>query len=102
QRVFYKFRDLTAYGTGVSTFVTNLRRFIAFGQEFSSVGDIIRRLKIQPPPGVPFAQFIDSLQNQLTDSITNGTTLTAAFHKSVIQQASGERPFSTSVDQRFG
>lgn len=102
QRSFFKFRDLSGYGAGVSTVVTNLRRFIPFAQEFAGVGDIIRRLKIPPPPGVPFGTFIDSLQNQLNDSITNGTTLTAAFHKSVIQQASGERPFSTSVDQRFG
>ena len=102
QRSFYKYRSFASYGSNVASTMTNLRRFIPFAAEFSGVGDLIRRRKIAPPPGVPFATFLDSLQNQLIDSITSGTTLTAAFHKAVIQQASGERPFSTSVDPTFG
>jgi hypothetical protein len=102
QRAFYKFRSFATYGTSVAGTVTNLRRFIPFAQEFTNVGDILRRLNIKPPAGVPFATWLDAIDNQLVDSITNGTTMAAAFHKAVIQQASGERPFATSVDQRFG
>jgi hypothetical protein len=102
QRGFYKFRNFGSYGSNIATTITNLRRFIPFAADFSQVGDILRRLKIQPPAGVPFATWLDAIDNQLVDSITNGTTLAAAFHKAVIEQGSGERPFSTSVDQRFG
>jgi hypothetical protein len=102
QRTFYKFKSFANYGTGVAGTVTNLRRFIPFAYEFSNAGEVLRRLKIQPPAGTPFATWLDAISSQLNDSITNGTTLAAAFHKAVIQQASGERPFSTSADQRFG
>ena len=66
------------------------------------IGDIIRKLKIPAPQGIPQATFIDSVGTQLIDSVTAGSTQAAALHKAIIEQASAERPFSTSVDERYG
>jgi hypothetical protein len=102
QRAFFKYKSFANYGTSIANTITQMRRYIPFAQEVSGIDDIFRKLQIQPPAGVPLATYIAAVGTQLNDSITAGSTQAAAFHKAVIQQASGERPFSTSVDQRYG
>ena len=102
QRSYYKFKSFANYGTQVANVITDSRRFIPFAADVQGIGDIIRKLKIPPPQGVPLATFIDSVGTQLIDSVTAGSTQAAALHKAIIEQASAERPFSTSVDSRYG
>jgi hypothetical protein len=101
-RSFYKFKSFSNYGTQVANVIGDSRRFITFAAEVQGIGDIIRKLKIPPPKGVPQETWIDAIQIQLIDSITSGSSQSAALHKAIIQEAAAERPFATSVDQRFG
>lgn len=102
QRAYYKYRSFSSYGSRIASFLGDSRRFIPFAADVQGIGDIIRKLKIPAPQGIPQATFIDSVGTQLIDSVTAGSTQAAALHKAIIEQASAERPFSTSVDQRFG
>ena len=102
QRGFFKFKSFENYGTRIANLIVDSRRFIPFAADVQGIGDIIRKLKIPAPQGIPQATFIDSVGTQLIDSVTAGSTQAAALHKAIIEQASAERPFSTSVDQRYG
>lgn len=105
-RLYRKIWDNGAYANTPANMITELRRFIpmyAFDWERSDLTDAFRRIGIEPPPGAPVIEsYYSQLHAKFDANMSEANQMVAAFHKAVIQQASGERPFRTIYDKFFG
>ncbi len=108
-RNFRKYRkvwDNHQYAGVPSTEIYQLRRFLSqWGFDWSGAVliDDFRRLGIKPPDGAPaIAQYYGQLAQKFDIEMSSANQMVAAFHKAIIQQASGERPYRTIYDKYFG
>ncbi len=83
-----------------------MRRFLslwAFDWSTCELADSLRRIGIKNPnPNSSDLQYYTSLTNKFNADISAANQLVAAFHESIIQQSSGERPYRTVYDQYYG
>ncbi|HVJ89806.1 MAG TPA: zinc-dependent metalloprotease [Labilithrix sp.] len=86
--------------------IYEMRRFLSqWGFDWSGAVliDDFRRIGIEPPPGAPaIAKYYAQLAQKFDREMSSANQMVAAFHKAVIQQASGERPYRTIYDKYFG
>jgi hypothetical protein len=107
-RNFRKYRkvwDNHQYAGIPANEIMQLRRFLSqWGFDWSGaiLIDDFRRLGIEPPPGIPIASYYGQLAQKFDREMSDANQMVAAFHKAVIQQASGERPYKTIYDKYFG
>ncbi len=105
-RTYRKFWDNAEYANTPAHTVVEMRRFLsmwAFDWGETGLIDMWRRIGIHPPEGTPSLKFwYDNLVDHFTKEMSSANTMAAAFHKAVIQQASGERPYRTIYDKFFG
>jgi len=105
-RLYRKIWDNSQYASTPSKEVMEMRRFLSmwgFDWSASDLTDAFRRLGIEPPANAPvIANYYSQLVAKFNKDISEANQLTAAFHKAVIQQASGERPFRTIYDKYYG
>ena len=83
-----------------------MRRFLlAWEYDWSSgeLGDTFRRIGLRnPDPKGSDLQYYTQLANKFNADSSSSAQMAAAFHKAVIQQSSGERPFRTVYDKYYG
>lgn len=104
-RQYRKIWDESTYASGPATRIREFRRFMSmWGFDFSGaiLIDDFRRLGILPPSGVPVATYYGQLAEKFDKEMSAAGQMIAAFHKAVIQQSSGERPYRTIYDKYFG
>jgi hypothetical protein len=105
-RLYRKFWDNTYYANGPAGLTVDMRRFISmwvFDWSSGELQDSLRRIGIQnPDPNGSDAEYFSQLADKFNAEMSQANQLVAAFHKAVIQQGSGERPFATVYDKYFG
>jgi hypothetical protein len=108
-RNFRKYRkvwDNSQYAGIPAQEIYEMRRFLSlwgFDWSGATLIDDFRRLGIEPPPGAPaIAKYYAQLSQKFDKEMSAANAMVAAFHKAVIQQASGERPYRTIYDKYFG
>lgn len=108
-RNFRKYRkvwDNSQYAGVPAKEIYEMRRFLSqwgFDWSGATLIDDFRRLGIEPPPGAPaIAKYYAQLAQKFDKEMSATNEMVAAFHKAVIQQASGERPYRTIYDKYFG
>jgi hypothetical protein len=105
-RVYRKFWDNAAYANGPAGFIVDMRRFLStwtFDWGASELADTFRRIGVKNPnPNQPDLQYFTQLTNKFNEDISTANQLVGAFHKAIIQQGSGERPFATLYDKYYG
>lgn len=108
-RNFRKYRkvwDNQQYAGTPAKEIYEMRRFLSqWGFDWSGavLVDDFRRLGIEPPPDAPaIAKYYAQLGAKFDKEMSGANQMVAAFHKAVIQQASGERPYKTIYDKYFG
>ncbi len=106
RRSYRKVWNESAYADSVVGTILDMHRFLsmwAFDWSSGELATVLYRIGIKPPAGAPstqnyYAQLTQKFQNEM--STTN--RIIAAFHKALIQQGSGERPFATVYDKFYG
>jgi hypothetical protein len=105
-RVYRKFWDNARYADSPSGLITDMRRFISawtFDWSTGELTDSLRRIGFKnPDQNGSDAAYFGQLTNKFNADMSAANQLVAAFHKAVIQQGSGERPFATVYDRYFG
>ena len=105
-RNYYKVWDASGYAGSVANILGDSRRFLAmWAWDWSNaeLKDKLIRVGIVPPPGAPNSGlFYTQLSNHFSGDVGAAEELIAAFHEGIIQQATGQRPFTTSYDPFFG
>lgn len=104
-RLYRKLWDESAYADGPATAIMEMRRFIAawtYDWQSAEITDTMRRLGIKPPDGGIAAAWYEQLNYKFESDISAANQMVGAFHKAVIQQSSGERPFVTKYDPYYG
>ncbi|MGZ5970830.1 MAG: hypothetical protein ACXWP4_24330, partial [Polyangiales bacterium] len=104
-RLYRKLWDESAYADGPATAIMEMRRFIAawtYDWQSAEITDTMRRLGIKPPDGGIAAAWYEQLNYKFESDISAANQMVGAFHKAIIQQSSGERPFVTKYDPYYG
>jgi hypothetical protein len=105
-RLYRKLWDNTNYASAAVSIFPEMRRFIlAWEYDWSSgeLGDTFRRIGLRnPDPKGSDLQYYTQLSNKFNADASTSAQMTAAFHKAIIQQSSGERPFRTVYDKYYG
>ena len=105
-RNYRKSWDNSQYADAVVGTVNDMKRFLslwAFDWNSGELLTTLHRIGIDPPEGSPSAQdYYSQLTHKFTTELSTANRVVAAFHKAVIQQASGERPYATVYDKFFG
>ena len=83
-----------------------MRRFISlwiFDWSTGELADTLRRIGItNPNPNGSRRRVLHALTNKFNAEVSAANQMVAAFHKAVIQQSSGERPYRTIYDNYYG
>jgi len=101
-RLYRKFWNDAPYADGINSFFLDSKRFLSSWAYDWNGGELITNFKllnIPIPAGVPSINYYSDLNNAFTNDISVANQLVAAFHKAIIQQSSGERPYITVYDQ---
>jgi hypothetical protein len=104
-RVYRKFWDNHHYVDAPTNHVLDLRRFLPpwfFDFNGGNIVDTLRRIGYQIPPNVPALEYYTQLENKFNLEFSSANQLVAAFHKAVIQESAGERPWTTIYDSFYG
>jgi len=113
-RLYRKFWDnseyagSTAYAAayGPASIIPDMRRFILsweYDWSAGELGDTFRRIGLRnPDPKGSDLQYYTQLANKFNADASTANQMVAAFHKAIIQQSSGERPFRTVYDKYYG
>ncbi len=105
-RDYRKFWDNSAYANGPAYLIYDMRKFISlweFDWSSSELADSLRRIGIKNPnPNSSDLEYYSQLTNKFNADASAANQMVAAFHKAVIQQSSGERPFATIYDKFYG
>jgi hypothetical protein len=104
-RLYHKYFDLSSYPTRVVTDFTAHRRFLsqwAFDWSPGELTNTLRLIGIKPPTGQTAADYFLQLTNKFNQDISMANQLSASYHRAIIEQASGERPFITVFDPFYG
>ncbi len=108
-RLYRKFKDYSNYATdgrqSPARVITDMRRFISqwlYDWSGGELQDTLRRVGVEAPKGVPAQNYFSQLTDKFNRDISMANQMAGAFHKAIIQQSSGERPFKTVYDNFFG
>jgi hypothetical protein len=104
-RLYHKFFSLGSYGQGVARDFTAYRRFLSLWNFDWSAGELsntLRLVGIKPPPGTTAGDYYTQLTGKFNMEVSMANSLSAAYHRAIIDQASGERPFITVFDPFYG
>ena len=104
-RLYRKLWDESNYADAPSSMINDMRRFISmwtYDWQSGEVVDSMRRLGINPPASAIAADWYTQATFKFEGDLSAANQMVAAFHKAVIQQSSGERPYVTSYDPYFG
>ncbi len=105
-RVYRKFWDIHAYADTPAAMITDMRRFFSMWEFDWDQGDLVdglRRIGITNPDSKGSdVDYYDQLTNKFSKEMSTANQMMAAFHKAVIQQSAGERPFRTTYDKYYG
>jgi hypothetical protein len=105
-RVYRKFWDNSRYADSPANVLIDMRRFLSawvFDWSSGELTDTFRRIGVKNPDKNGSDQlYYDQLTNKFNAEMSAANQLVAAFHKAIIQQGSGERPFATVYDRYFG
>jgi hypothetical protein len=105
-RLYRKIWDDSAYANAPMAIITDMRRFLSmwnFDWSTAELADTLRRIGItNPDPMSSDLEYYTALTNKFNDDISMANQLVGAFHESVIQQSSGERPYRTVYDPYYG
>ena len=105
-RTFYKFWNEADYANAPASFIIGMRRFLslwAFDWGSGSLYDTLRRIDYPVPEGVySNVQYYSALTDKFNKEASSANQMAAAFHKAVIQQSAGERPYQTIYDKYYG
>jgi hypothetical protein len=104
-RLYHKFYSSENYGQQVVTSLTETRRFLSLWEFDWSPGELLNTLRLIGTP-VPTGATASDYYNQLTNKFNTDASITnqfvAAYHRALIEQSSGERPFATVFDPFYG
>jgi len=105
-RLYRKYWDNSAYAGVPAGIVTDMRKFLSlwvFDWTGSQLTDTLRRIGFKnPDPSGSDLEYFTQLTNKFNNDISSANQMVAAFHKAVIQQSAGERPFRTIYDKYYG
>ncbi len=104
-RKYRKLWDNAQYANAPINLILDMRRFISvwiYDWASGELADTLRRIGINPPSNIPALQYYSQLTNKFNAEASAANQMVAAFHKAVIQQASGERPYRTEYDKYYG
>lgn len=105
-RLYRKLWDNSLYANRPVGFMNDMKRFIlSWEYDWSSgeLADTFRRIGIKnPDPNGSQVQYYTQLANKFNKDASMSAQLVAAFHKAIIQQSSGERPYRTVYDKFYG
>ncbi len=104
-RLYRKFQSYSNYADGPAALITDMRRFISqwlFDWSAGELQDTLRRVGVTQPANIPAQNYFAQLTDKFNRDISMANQLAGAFHKAIIQQSSGERPFKTVYDNFYG
>jgi hypothetical protein len=105
-RKYRKFWDNAYYANSPASQVIEMRRFLslwAFDWGSGGLYDTFRRLGLPVPEGVySNVQYYTQLTDKFNKEASTAGQMMGAFHKAIIQQSAGERPYSTIYDKYYG
>ena len=104
-RLYHKYFDFTNYGQTVATQFTEYRRFLSqweFDWSPGELTNIFRLVGITPPQGSTAGDYYSQLTNKFNTDISMANQIAASYHRAIIDQASGERPYITVFDPFYG
>ena len=105
-RVYRKFWDDHAYADAPANMIVDLRRFLSlwlFDWSGTELADTLRRINItNPNPKGSDQDYYSALTDKFNKEASTANQMAAAFHKAIIQQTSGERPYKTTYDKYYG
>jgi len=105
-RVYRKFWDNSGYAGSPAGITQDLRKFLSMWIYDWSTGelmDTLRRIGMKnPDSNGSDAAYFAQLADKFNAEMSTANQIVAAFHKAVIQQGSGERPFATIYDKYYG
>jgi hypothetical protein len=105
-RQYRKFWNNAYYANAPVGLILDMRRFLslwAFDWGSGNLYDLFRRIGLHPPPEITSSvQYYSQLTDKFNKEASTANQMAAAFHKAVIQQSSGERPYRTIYDPYYG
>jgi hypothetical protein len=104
-RLYHKYADFSSYGQTVATQFAEYRRFLSQWQYDWSPGELtnmFRLVGVKPPQGATAGDYYAQLTNKFNIDISTANQIAASYHRAIIDQASGERPYITTFDPFYG
>jgi len=105
-RTYRKIWDNSKYVDGPAGLMADLRKFMslwAFDWGSTEITDTLRRIGITNPDKNGSDQdYYNQLTNKFNKEASMANQISGAFHKALIQQATGERPYRTIYDKYYG
>jgi hypothetical protein len=105
-RQYRKFWDESAYADAPAALFIDFRRFISlweFDWSGGELADTFRRIGItNPDPNGSNLQYFTQLTDKFNAELSSANQMVAAYHKAIIQQSAGERPYRTIYDKFYG
>jgi hypothetical protein len=105
-RQYRKFWDNSLYANVPASTVVDMRRFMSlwvFDWGSSELVDTFRRIGVtNPNPDGSALEYYSQLSDKFNAEMSAAGQMIGAFHKAIIQQSSGERPFQTIYDKYYG
>ena len=105
-RSYRKYWNNAPYVDAPTNMILGMRKWLslwAFDWSESEIADTLRRIGVDDPSPNPSRQdYFAQLTQKFTREISTAGTMIAAFHKAVIQQSAGERPYASIYDRYYG
>ena len=104
-RLYHKFFSTANYGQGVVTSLNETRRFATLWEFDWAPGELLNTLRLigtPVPAGSTAADYYNQLTNKFNTDASIANQLVAAYHRALIEQSSGERPYITVYDPYYG
>ena len=105
-RAYRKIWDDSQYADTPTAMIEDMRRFLPMWSEDWDQADLIelmRRTKAATPPDGGWTEaYYESMFARFNAHMSAANQMVGAFHKAVIQQSSGERPYKTTYDPFYG
>lgn len=105
-RLYRKIWDNSDYAAEPANQIIDMRRFLslwAFDWSGGELADSLRRIGIKnPDPNSSDLEYYNQLTNKFNKEVSAANQMVAVFHKAIIQQSAGERPYKTVYDKYYG
>ncbi len=104
-RLYHKYFSTESYAQNVANDFGEMRRFLSLWAFDWSNGELTNDLRLigtPIPTGSTAADYYTQLTGKFNTDISVANQLAATYHRAIIEQSSGERPFVTSFDPYYG